>query len=94
MIGNLADMQLFSKFKKKNLSFVVLLILIVNMPGLFLWKIKKVDDTMITAETKYSINFSRSHRKFCLSNSFLFVNVTKVYQFKAKDSDIRNICCA
>ena len=49
---------------------------------------------MITAETKYSINFSRSHRKFCLSNSFLFVNVTKVYQFKAKDSDIRNICCA
>ena len=26
-----------------------------------------LDDTMITTETKYSINFSRSNRKFCLS---------------------------
>ena len=46
-------------------------------------------------QAKYSINFSRSHRKFCLSlhynrsNSFLLVNATKKYQFKAKDSEIK-----
>ena len=48
----------------------------------------------MTAEAEYSINFSRSQRKFCLnlhyngSNSFLFVNATKIYRFKAKNSDI------
>ena len=52
-----------------------------------------LDDTTITAEAEYSINFSRSQRKFCLSphyngsNSFLFVNATKIYQFKAKNSN-------
>ena len=41
------------------------------------------DDTTLTAEAQYSINFSRSKRKFCLSlhyngsNSFLFVNAKK-----------------
>ena len=54
-----------------------------------------LDDTTLTAEAQYSINFSRSNRQFCLSlhyngnNSFLFVNVTKIYQFKAKDSEIK-----
>ena len=49
-----------------------------------------LDDTMIMAETKYSTNFSRLQIKFSLSlhyhgrNNFLFVNVTKVYYFKAK----------
>ena len=53
-----------------------------------------LDDTRLTAEAQYSINFSRSNRKFCLSlhyngsNSFLFVNATKIYQFKAKDSEV------
>ena len=55
------------------------------------------DDTMLTAEAQYSINFSRSNREFCLSvqykykgsNSFLFVNTTKLYQFKAKDCEIK-----
>ena len=48
-----------------------------------------------TAEVRCSINFSRSNRKFCLgqhydgSNSFLFVNATKIYQFKAKESEIK-----
>ena len=51
-----------------------------------------LDDTTLTAEGQYSVNFSRSNRKFCLSlhyngsNSFLFVIATKIYQFKAKDS--------
>ena len=53
-----------------------------------------LDDATLTTEAKYSINFSRSNRKFCLSqhynesNSFLFVNAAKIYQFKAKDSEI------
>ena len=52
-------------------------------------------NTLLTAEAQYSINFSRSNREFCLSlhyngsNSFLFVNATKVYQFKTQDSEIK-----
>ena len=54
-----------------------------------------VDDTTLTAEAQYSVNFSRSNRKFCLSmhyngnNSFLYVNATKIYRFKVKDSEIK-----
>ena len=54
-----------------------------------------LDDTALTAEAKYSIIFSRSQRKLCLglhynrSNSFLFVNATKKYQFKANNSEIK-----
>ena len=54
-----------------------------------------LDDTMLTAEAQYSINFSRSNKKNCLnlhyngSNRFLFVNVTKIYQFKGKDFEIK-----
>ena len=58
-----------------------------------------LDDTALTAEAQSSINFSRPQRTFCLSlhyngsNSFLFVNTTKIYQFKAKDSEIKKIRC-
>ena len=44
-----------------------------------------LDDTKITAETKYSINVPKSHKNLAFlsyfngSNSFLFVNVTKIY---------------
>ena len=54
-----------------------------------------LDDTTLTAKAQYSINFSRSNRKFCLilyyngNNCFLFVNATEIYQFKAKDSEIK-----
>ena len=47
-------------------------------------------DTTFTAEAPYSINFTQSGKRFVLSlhyngsNSFLFVNATKAYQFKAK----------
>ena len=57
--------------------------------------IKGLDDTTVTAEAKYSINFSRPNRKFCLSlhcngaNSYLFVDGTEVYKFKAKHSEIK-----
>ena len=42
----------------------------------------------------YSINFTISKNKFCLSshyngaNSYLFVNGKEIYEFKAKDSEI------
>ena len=54
-----------------------------------------LDDTRLAAEAEYSINFSRSQRKFCLSiqyngsNCFLSVNATKIYHFKAEDSEIK-----
>ena len=54
-----------------------------------------LDVTTLTNEAQYWINFWRSNRKFCLSfyyngrNCFLFVDVTKIYQFKAEDSEIR-----
>ena len=49
---------------------------------------------MLTAEKMYSINFTEKNKKFCLSlhyngaNSYLFVNGTEIYKFKAKDSEI------
>ena len=54
-----------------------------------------LDDTLIRAEAEYSMNFSRSNSKFCLSlhynesNSFLFVSATKIYQCKANISEIK-----
>ena len=49
-----------------------------------------LDDTTLTVVAQYSINFSRSNRKFCLSlhynwgNSFLFVNAGKKDQFQGR----------
>ena len=54
-----------------------------------------LDDTTLTADAQYSVNFSRSNRKFFFSlhyngsNSFLFVNATEMYQFKPKDYEIK-----
>ena len=48
----------------------------------------------LTAEKMYSINFTVTKKKFCLSlhyngtNDYLFVNGTEIFKFKAKDSDI------
>ena len=47
----------------------------------------------LAAEAQCSINFTRPGIKSCFSlhyngsNSFLFDNATKIYQFKAKDSE-------
>ena len=55
-----------------------------------------LNDTTLKAEAKYPINFGQSGKRFVLSlhyhgsNSFLFVNATKVYQFKAKNLEIKN----
>ena len=49
-----------------------------------------LDDTTITAEAEYPINFTESGKRFVLrlhfneNNSFLFVNAVNIYQFKAK----------
>ena len=48
----------------------------------------------LTAEKMYSINFTVTNKIFSLSlhysgeNSYLFVNDTDIYKFKAKDSEI------
>ena len=53
-----------------------------------------LDDTTLTAEKKYSVSFTKSNTKFSLSlyyngaDSYLFVNVTEIIKFKAKDSEI------
>ena len=51
-------------------------------------------ESALTAEKMYSINFTVTKKKFCLSlhyngaNSYLFVNGTEIIKFKAKDSEI------
>ena len=57
-----------------------------------------LDDTALTAEAKYPINFTQPNKRLVLSlhcnrsNSFLFVNATKVYQFKAKEINDYALC--
>ena len=54
-----------------------------------------LNDTKFIVKAQYSIDFLRSTIKFCLklhynwSNSFLFVNSTKIYHLKAKNSKIK-----
>ena len=51
-------------------------------------------ESTLTAEKMYSINFTVTQTKFCLSlhyngaSSYLFVNGTKIKKFKAKDTKI------
>ena len=53
-----------------------------------------LDDTILTAEKNYSIIFTVTRNKFCLSihynaaNSYLFVTGTEIIKLKAKDSEI------
>ena len=55
-----------------------------------------LDDTTLTAEAKYPTNFTQPRKRFVSSlhynesNIFSFVNATKIYQFKAKDSEIKD----
>ena len=56
---------------------------------------QELNGTTFTAEALYPINFTKSEKRFVLSlhyngsNSVLFVNATKVYKFKAKDSEAK-----
>ena len=55
-----------------------------------------LDDTTLKAEAKYPINFTQSRKRFVLSLHynvsyiFLFVNTTKICQFRAKESEIKD----
>ena len=75
-----------------------LCILIIKKKGIFIpgeGPTQGLHDTTLTPEIQYSINFSRPNRKLCLSvhyngrNTSLFVNATKIYQFKANDSETK-----
>ena len=53
----------------------------------------ELDDTTLTAEKEYSINFTEHNKKFCLSlhyngaNTYIFVNGVEIHKFKAKATD-------
>ena len=87
-----ADMSLFVHIDNKNKDILIL----GERPT------QGLDYTTLTAEEKFSINFTQPRKRFVLSpqyngsNSFLFVNVTKIYQFKGNDSEIKDyaLCLA
>ena len=55
-----------------------------------------LDDTTLTTEAIYPINFTQPNKIFVLSlhcsgsSSFSFVNAKKIYPFKAKNSEIKD----
>ena len=57
---------------------------------------QELKDTKLTTESRYYIIFTESRKRFVISlqytgtNSFLFVNATKIYQIKAKNFDIKD----
>ena len=61
---------------------------------------KDILEHTVTAEKMYFINFTVTKKKFCLrlhyngANSYLFVNDTEIYKFKAKYFEIvANLFC-
>ena len=58
-----------------------------------------LDDTTLTTEAKFPINFTQSGKRFVSSlhyngnNSLLFGNAIKVYQFKGKFSEKKIMHC-
>ena len=59
---------------------------------------QRSDYSTLTVEAKHPINFTKSGKRFVLSlnhngsNGFLFVNATKIYQFKTKNSEKKRLC--
>ena len=55
------------------------------------------DDTILTAEVEYSIDFTEQQNKFCVrlnyngSVSYRFINENRIYQFKGKGSELNAI---
>ena len=53
-------------------------------------------DTSLATEVIYPISFTQPKTRFVLSlhyngsSSFVFLNVTKIYQFKSRDSEIKD----
>ena len=87
-MGNIfrADMTSFVYTNNKNKDILIL----GDGPT------QKLDDTTLTTEAKYPINFAQLRKRFVLilqhngSNSFLFGNARKIYEFKANNSEIKN----
>ena len=73
-----------------------MLILIIRKKNILVFGIGPTQglELTLTAEKMYSINFTVTNKIICLSlhyngaNSYLFVNGTQIYKFKAKDSEI------
>ena len=61
---------------------------------------QRLVERSLSAEKMYSMNFTKTNEKFCLSlhynraNSYLFVNGTRIIKFKTKDTEINpcNLC--
>ena len=57
---------------------------------------KRLDDSTLKADERYRINFTQLNKRFVLSLYYnrssrsLFVNATKIYQFKAENSEIKD----
>ena len=54
---------------------------------------QKLDDTTLTIEAKYHISFIQHFTQslqYNRRNSFSFVNATKIFQFKQKNSEIKD----
>ena len=74
-----------------------LCILIIKIKDIILGQgsAQRLDDNTLTVKVN-PINFTQPRKRFVLSlhynesNSFLFVNATKIYQFKATDSEIKD----
>ena len=81
-----ADMNSFLHIDNKNKDTLIL----SERPT------QGLDDTILTAEALYPINFTQPNKEFVLSlyingnSSFLFVNATKIYQFKVENSEIKD----
>ena len=81
-----ANLSLFAHIDTKN----------QNVLNLRKGPTQGLDDTILTDKAMDLINFTQPNKRFVLSlqfnasSSFLFVNATKIYQFKAKDSEIKD----
>ena len=81
-----------------ELILVLLCIFIIEKKGILVvgeGPTQELDNSTVTGEAKYPINFTRSGKRSVLrlhyngSNSFSFVNTVKMYQFKGNDSEIK-----
>ena len=80
-------------------SSVILIIKKENISILGVGPTQRLNDTMLTAEARYLIISLKSNIKCYLSlhyskgNCFLFINITKVCHFKAKDFKKKHPLC-
>ena len=77
-----------SLFLKLIWAHLCILIMKINISILGEGPTQSLDDTTLTTEAVYPINFTQPNKTFVLSvhyngsKKFLFVNATKIYQFR------------